>query len=428
MTAPRVRVSGVIRVPGDKSISHRALMLGALGSGASRVTGILRSADVQSTAGILRALGVAIPALSEDFVIPGVGRRGLTASRTQLDCGNSGTSARLLAGIAAAQPFSSTFVGDESLSRRPMRRVAAPLEQMGATVTLPDHGGLPMTIMGGGLRSIDFHNETSSAQVKSAVLLAACVAGVPVSVIEPLHSRDHTERMLFARGMHVHLEHVNEGHRVHLAPIDRLHACDAAVPGDPSSAAFFAGLAAMAGGGELVLPGVCVNPTRVGAFAVLARMGAAIELHDHAEQGGEPIATLTAKPGRLVATKVGGAEIPSLIDELPLIACVAARAEGETVITGAAELRVKESDRISTVVSNLRSIGVEAHELPDGLRVIGSDRQLMGPTVTRGDHRIAMAFGILAAIPGNKIEIDDRDCVGVSYPSFWSDLASAVST
>jgi 3-phosphoshikimate 1-carboxyvinyltransferase len=234
--------------------------------------------------------------------------------------------------------------------------------------------------------------------------------------------------MLFARGMHVHLEHVDGGYRVHLAPIAQLHACDAAVPGDPSSAAFFAGLAALAGGGEIVLPGVCINPTRVGALAVLARMGASVELRDHAEQGGEPLATVIVRPKRLTATNVGGAEVPSLIDELPLLACVAARAEGETNISGAAELRVKESDRIATVVANLRAVGADAHELPDGLSVVGSDRPLEGRVVTHGDHRIAMAFGILGAVPGNKIEIDDRDCVAVSYPAFWADLAAAISS
>lgn len=420
-------VRGTIRVPGDKSISHRALMMGALATGDSRVTGILQSADVQSTADILRALGVPIPNLSADFVIRGVGRRGMKAPAGPLQCGNSGTSARLLAGIVAAQSFASTFVGDASLSRRPMRRVTRPLEQMGATVTLPEHGGLPMTIAGGHLRSIAYLSETSSAQVKSAVLLAACAAGIPASVTEPVQSRDHTERMLFARGMHVHVERVALGHCVHIAPIEQLQACDAPIPGDPSSAAFFAGLAAMAGRGQIVLSGVCVNPTRGGAFAVLSRMGAAIEFDHHHDAGGEPIATLTTKPGRLVGTTIGGAEIPTLIDELPLLACVAARAEGETVITGAAELRVKESDRIATVVANLRAIGVEADELPDGLRIVGSDKRLIGSIVTHGDHRIAMAFGVLGAVLGNRIEGDDRGCVAVSYPSFWTDLESAVS-
>jgi 3-phosphoshikimate 1-carboxyvinyltransferase len=427
MGAGLMRVHGTIRVPGDKSISHRALMLAALGNGPSRIRGILQSADVESTAGVLRALGAQIPPLSADIVVRGVGLRGLTAPRQSLDCGNSGTSARLLAGLAAAQRFSSTFVGDASLSRRPMRRVARPLTEMGATVTLPEHGGLPMTIAGGQLHSIEYFSETSSAQVKSAILLAGCAGGVPVSVTEPQHSRDHTERMLFARGVHVHLEHVGRGFHIHIAPVDELHALDTDVPGDPSSAAFFAGLAALARGGDLRLSGVATNPTRTGAFAVLSRMGAVLTMSDHAERGGEPVATLHVQPRDLVATAVGGAEVPTLIDELPLIACVASRARGETVITGAAELRVKESDRIATVVGNLRSIGADADELPDGLRVVGSDRPLTGRVATQGDHRIAMAFAVLGAIPGNRIEIDDRDCVSVSYPSFWSDLASVVS-
>ena len=233
--------------------------------------------------------------------------------------------------------------------------------------------------------------------------------------------------MLEARGAHVHTEAVREGHCVHLGKTGRVHALDTAVPGDPSSAAFFAGLAALAGSGEIGLEGVCVNPARTGAFAVLERMGASIRITDRRESGGEPIATVVAGPNALRATTIGGAEIPSLIDELPLLACVAARAEGETVISGAAELRVKESDRIATVVSNLRAIGVIAEELPDGLRVTGSDRRLAGRVVTHGDHRIAMAFGILGALPGNDIAVDDRDCVAVSYPAFWSHLSAAVS-
>jgi 3-phosphoshikimate 1-carboxyvinyltransferase len=308
-----------------------------------------------------------------------------------------------------------------------MRRVAKPLTEMGASVTLPDHGGLPMTIRGGDLKPIHYFSETSSAQVKSAVLLAGACAGIPVSVIEPMRSRDHTERMLEARGAHVHAEEVREGHCVHLGQLERLHALDVDVPGDPSSAAFFAGLAAIAGAGEVALRHVCVNPARIGAFAVLERMGAKVQFSDRHESGGEPMATLVVQPGALRATTVGGVEVPSLIDELPLLACIAARASGETVITGAAELRVKESDRIATVVSNLKAIGATADELPDGLRITGSDRPLRGRVFTHGDHRIAMAFGVLGAIPGNEIEIDDRGCVAVSYPAFWTDLRSAVS-
>jgi 3-phosphoshikimate 1-carboxyvinyltransferase len=420
-------VSGRVRVSGDKSISHRALMLSALSDGTSRISGILNSADVQSTAGVLRAWGVAIPTLTSDFSVKGVGTRGLKAAGRDLDCGNSGTSARLLSGIAAAQAFESRFTGDASLSRRPMRRVAKPLMEMGAKFDLPAHGGLPMTVRGGDLHPIHYLSETSSAQVKSAILLAAATAGIPVSVTEPLRSRDHSERMLEARGAHVHVEEVRDGHCVRLGELERLHALDIEVPGDPSSAAFFAGLAALASSGEIALEKVCVNPGRIGAFAVLERMGARISMADRHDSGGEPLAAVTVAPGSLRATTIGGAEIPSLIDELPLLACVAARAEGETVITGAAELRVKESDRIATVVGNLRAIGAVAEELPDGLRVTGSDRPLRGHVVTHGDHRIAMAFGVLGAIPGNEIRIDDRDCVRVSYPAFWDHLAAAVS-
>lgn len=422
-----MRVQGSIRVPGDKSISHRALMLAAIGDGVSRIRGILQSADVQSTASVLRHLGAAIPTLSADFPVRGVGLRGLHAATAPVDCGNSGTTTRLLAGIAAAQPFRTTFVGDASLSRRPMRRVAKPLAEMGAQVNLPEHGGLPMSVQGGQLYTIEYFSETSSAQVKSCILLAACAAQIPVSIIEPLHSRDHTERMLFARGMHLHLQRVEKGNCIHFAPGHSMPAMDVDVPGDPSSAAFFAGLAGMAKAGRIELREVCVNPTRDGAFRVLARMGVDLTYDENAEKGGEPVATISVKPKKLVATTVGAAEVPALIDELPLIACVASRAEGETVITGAAELRVKESDRIATVVANLRAIGAQAYELPDGLRVIGTTTPLTGRVRTEGDHRIAMAFGVLGALPGNSIQIDDRACVGVSYPAFWTDLASAVT-
>jgi 3-phosphoshikimate 1-carboxyvinyltransferase len=402
-------------------------MLSALADGTSRITRILDSADIRSTADVLRALGVSVPEISSDFRISGVGLRGLRLPTDDLNCGNSGTSARLLAGIAAAQPFESRFTGDASLSRRPMRRVATPLTEMGATVTLPAHGGLPMTIRGGELRPIHFFSETSSAQVKSAVLLAGACAQVPVSVTEPLRSRDHSERMLEARGAHIHAEEMRDGHCVRLGRLERLSPLDVDIPGDPSSAAFFAGLGAIAASGEVTLPGVCVNPARIGAFTVLERMGASIRMTGQHESGGEPVATIVAAPGTLRGTSIGGAEVPSLIDELPLLACVAARAAGDTVITGAAELRVKESDRIAAVVSNLKAIGAVAEELPDGLHVTGTDGRLRGRVVTHGDHRIAMAFGILAAIPGNEIIIDDPACADVSYPAFWSDLRKAVS-
>lgn len=416
-----MKVSGSLRVPGDKSISHRSLIFGALAEGTSRVTGILESADVHSTASVLRGLGVDVPPLSRDFVMRGVGLRGLRRPTSALDCGNSGTTTRLMAGVAAACPMEATFVGDASLSRRPMRRIARPLEAMGARVELPPHGGLPMTIHGGALHDADWQSEVASAQVKSAILLAALVAGVRARVVEPSRSRDHTERMLCARGAGVTID----GTAVSIEAGSTLKALDTAVPGDPSSAAFFAGLAALADSGSLRLSGVCVNETRVGFFRQLAQMGASVVEHDRQDEGGESIADIVVGPGSggLRATRVGEAEVPSMVDELPLLACLAARADGETVITGAHELRVKESDRIATVVANLRAIGAEAEELPDGMRIRGSKRPLLGCITTHGDHRLAMAFGILGAASGNHVEVDDPGCVAVSYPDFWKHLA-----
>lgn len=416
-------VDGEVRVPGDKSISHRALMLACLATGESRVRGILESADVQSTGGVLRTLGAKVPELGADVRIAGMGLRGLRAPAVPLDCGNSGTTTRLMAGVCAGYAFESTFVGDSSLSRRPMRRVARPLEAMGAQVALSGDG-LPMIVRGGTLRPVDWRSEKASAQIKSAILLAALVGGVEATVREPEASRDHSERMLRACSVNV----TTRDTVVEIAPAAALRPVDIVVPGDPSSAAFFAALAVLAAGGELRLPNVGLNATRTGFFRVLTRMGATIRFEEQRDQGGEPVGTVvaTASAGALRATSAQGAEIPTLIDELPLLACVAARAVGTTEVTGAAELRVKESDRIATVVANLRTLGAEAEELPDGFRVTGSDRPLRGRVVTHGDHRLAMAFGILGAIPGNAIEIDDPACAVVSFPGFWELLAATV--
>ncbi len=415
-----MRVQGRIRVPGDKSISHRALILGALAHGTSRVSGVLRSADVRSTAGVLRALGVGVSSLDEGVVtVTGNGPQALVVPTADLDAGNSGTTTRLMAGVLAASPFSSRVIGDASLSKRPMGRVAKPLTEMGAAFAFENGDGLPMTITGGALRGLTWHSAVSSAQVKGAILLAGFAAGVPVEVHEPIVSRDHTERMMRARGVDVR----SEGTTASLLPGAALRAVDAAVPGDPSSAAFFAALAALATAGEIELDGVCANPGRIGAFRVLERMGARLGWEDLHEAGGELVATLVAAPRLLRGTEIGADEVPSMIDELPVLACVAARAEGETRVTGAAELRVKESDRIALVVKNLRAVGVDAEELPDGFVVRGSDRPLAGRIETEGDHRIAMAFAVLGAATGGAIEVDDPACVAVSYPDFWTDLA-----
>jgi 3-phosphoshikimate 1-carboxyvinyltransferase len=413
-----------LRVPGDKSISHRALMLAALGKGSSSIRGILQSADIQSTATVLRALGVKIPPLDvTDLAIDGVGLRGLRALRgdaVRLDCGNSGTTARLMAGVVAGAGLTANFTGDPSLSARPMRRVAAPLEAMGASIYLLAHGGLPMRVEGAALRGLTWRAEVASAQVKSAILLAGLVADVPVEIHEPVATRDHTERMLHARGVDVR----TEGDVVSLNPRARLSALDVDVPGDPSSAAFIAGFVALGGAGAAgaAVENICINPSRIGAFKALVRMGAALKFEHTTEQGGEPVATITCAPAPLRGIAIGAAEIPALIDELPLLACVAARAVGQTRVTGAAELRVKESDRIRTVVENLRAVGADAEELHDGFVVNGSDQPLSGRVVSHGDHRIAMAFGVLGALAGNQITIDDPSCVGVSYPTFWDDL------
>jgi 3-phosphoshikimate 1-carboxyvinyltransferase len=413
-----MNVSGSLRVPGDKSISHRALIFAALGTGESRITRILQSADVHSTAGVLRSLGVDIPELSADFVVRGLGRGSLRQPVESLDCGNSGTTTRLMAGVVAASKLTATFVGDASLSKRPMRRVARPLEAMGARFNLPASGGLPMTIAGGSLHDIEWNSEVASAQIKSAILLAALVSGVRAMVTEPVRSRDHTERMLLARGVALAVDE----HTVTIDADSPFESLDTDVPGDPSSAAFFAGLAAMATSGALRLEGVCVNATRTGFLDRLKAMGAQVAYENQRIEGGESIADVVVGSGQLRGTTVVEADVPAMVDELPLLACLATRAEGETVITGANELRVKESDRIAAVVGNLRAIGATAEELPDGMRIAGSDRPLSGRVVTHGDHRLAMAFGVLGAVDGNSIEIDDRDCVSVSYPGFWADL------
>ena len=418
-----MKVHGAVRVPGDKSISHRALILASLATGESVIRGILDADDVASTARVLRAMGAPIPAFSESMRIAGVGVRGFTPPRSSLDCGNSGTTTRLVAGLVAAHPFAARFEGDESLSRRPMKRIAEPLTYMGARFEFQRGDGLPMTVRGVDLRSIDWDTGGSSAQVKSAILLAGVIAGVEVRVTERVPSRDHTERMLRAMGVDVE----NDGRQVCLRPTRWLDAVELEVPADPSSAAMFVALAAMADGGELVLEDVCLNPTRTGFISAVIRMGGDISREDVKEISGEEIGSLRIRPSTLEGISIGEREIPALIDELPLLACLAAGCGVELEVTGAAELRVKESDRIATVVDNLLRVGAQAEELPDGLRVRGGRKALAGTVDPHGDHRIAMAFGVLGAVRGNRVEVKHPDTVAVSYPGFWDDLKKAVA-
>ena len=418
-----MKVHGSVRMPGDKSISHRALILASIGSGETLIRGILESEDVASTARVLSAMGVGVPPFADAMRVVGVGVRGLRPPRTPLDCANSGTTTRLVAGMVAAHPFSARFEGDESLSRRPMQRIAEPLTYMGARFEFERGDGLPMVVRGVDLRSIDWDTGAASAQVKSAILLAGVIAGVEVRVTESVRSRDHTERMLRAMGVDVE----NDGNQVCLRPTRRLEAVEFEVPGDPSSAAMFVALAAMADEGELVLEDVCLNPTRGGFLAAVIRMGGNVSREAVREVSGEEIGSLRVRPATLDSINIGQAEIPAMIDEVPILACLAAGSGVDLEITGASELRVKESDRIATVVDNLLRIGAEAEELPDGLRVHGHRKVLAGTIDPRGDHRIAMAFGVLGAVRGNRVEIEDAKSVAVSYPRFWDDLKRAVA-
>jgi 3-phosphoshikimate 1-carboxyvinyltransferase len=428
----RLMVEGDARVPGDKSLTHRALMLSASARGRSRLSGLLDGEDCQSTARILRALGAEVqspPAGGREITVEGGGLDSWTEPPDILDCGNSGTTARLMMGLLAGRPFTTGLTGDESLRSRPMRRVTAPLSEMGAVVRemgAPDR--LPLEITGGSLHEIFHVSPHASAQIKSAVLLAGISGRVPVSVLEPAQSRDHTERMLQLLGATVESRAHNGGWLVSLEPpAAGLAPLAMRVPGDPSSAAFLLALALLADGGEIRVRDVCVNPTRTGFLEVLRRMGGEVRRENERMEGGEPVADLLARPSDLRGTTITALEVPSLIDEIPILTVLATRAAGTTTFTGAGELRAKESDRISVLVSNLQRLGAQVEELPDGLIVEGSHEPLSGRVMTHHDHRIAMAFGVLGTLSGNAIEVDLPRVVDVSFPGFWPLLTSLTS-
>lgn len=415
-----------IRVPGDKSISQRALILSTLAHGESRLRGVLAAGDPRSTAGALRGLGAVIPPIPDDggeIVVRGRGMRSLEIPAGPLDLGNSGTGTRLLMGVLAAQPFSAVLDGDASLRSRPMGRVSRPLTQMGAAFEGlgDDPERLPMRITGGSLRAFDYESPVASAQVKSALLLAGLCAGVPVQLTEPGASRDHTERMFRGLGVGV-LTHVQRtGVRVEMRdPPEQLLPMDIEVPGDLSSAAFVV-LAALLGvsPGPVWIENVGMNPTRNGVVDLLVRMGGRVQVTEEREVAGEPVASLVASHSDLDAIEVGHAEVTAAVDEIPAVAAAAARARGTTRITGAAELRVKETDRIAAMVEGLRAVGVNAEELDDGLEVEGTDAPLRGVVDSHHDHRIAMVFGVLGAQRGNDIAVRGTDAVEVSFPGFW---------
>lgn len=417
----------VLRVPGDKSISHRALLLAALADGESRIDGVLASADVQSTAAALRTLGCAVPPLTpaRTLRIRGLGLRAMRTPSTRIDCGNSGTTARLLLGILAGQPVTAVLTGDPSLRARPMRRVTEPLARMGAAFDeLGEADRLPLRVRGRALQPIDYASPHASAQVKSALLLAGLTGGARVVVTEPHLSRDHTERMLRAQGVSVDTFATDGRPGVAIMPTARLDPLVVRVPGDFSSAAFFLALGALTAAAPLRIADVGVNPTRTGLLRVLERMGVQVELRNERLEGGEPVADLAVRRASLCGTTVEPHEVPALIDELPVVAVLGARAEGKTTIRGAGELRLKETDRIRALVRNLRALGVPVTESDDGMTITGTAAPLHGRVCAFGDHRIAMAFGVLGAAARNRIEIDEPSIVAISFPDFWAQLGA----
>ena len=410
-----MRVGGEIQVPGDKSLTHRALMLGAMAKGTSLIRGALTSLDARSTARVLRQLGAGISPLTPGRVTRVEGRGRLRRPDATLDCGNSGTTTRLLLGLLAAHSMRVTLTGDASLRRRPMRRVTVPLSEMGARFSESSNDGLPLTVTGGKLRSLRHQLPVSSAQIKSCLLLAGLAGGVQVELREPAgRSRDHTERLLRAFG---YLIEERDGWLT-FEPTGEVTPFEMEIPGDPSSAAFPVGAALLAESGELRVSRVCLNPTRTGFLRVLERMGGRIAAEDIGPQFDEPVGALVAGPSPLIGTEVSAEEIPGLIDEIPLLAALATRARGTTVFRDVAELRVKESDRLDLIASNIRALGGTAEITGDDIFVSGGDQPPRGLVRTGGDHRIAMAFAILGTLPGARVRIDDMDCAAVSFPGF----------
>jgi len=413
---PAGALRGSVRVPGDKSISHRAVMLAGLATGLSRVEGFLNAEDCLRTAGAMTALGVHIEGLpGTSLVIEGVGLRRLVAPDGPLDLGNSGTGMRLLLGVLAGQDFEATLAGDESLSGRPMDRIATPLGMMGARVTGRGEWVLPpVTVRGGQLRGIEYRSPVASAQVKSAVLLAGLNAEGPTTVIEPSRSRDHTERMLRAMGADLAID----GCAVTLTPGDSLRAQDLEAPADFSSAAFALAAGMLVPGSEVTADATLLNPTRTGLLDALAAMGAEVRVSERREVAGEPVANLTVRAASLRGAELGGDLIPRMIDEAPLLAVLATQAEGVTVIRDAAELRVKECDRVAAMASVLNAMGARVEERPDGL-VITGPTPLHGARVgCSGDHRVAMSACVAGLIADGETVVEGAECIATSFPGF----------
>lgn len=412
-------LNGTIKVPGDKSISHRAVMFGAIAEGTTTIEGFLPGEDCLSTIDCFRKLGVHIEAQGDKVKVDGKGWEGLIEPSEILDVGNSGTTTRLILGILSTRPFHSVVIGDASIAKRPMSRVTEPLRQMGAVIDGRNNGNLtPLSIRGGQTKGVNFTSKVASAQVKSSLLLAGLQSEGVTTVTEPHLSRDHTERMLRAFGVDVEVD----GLTVSVKGGQDLKAQHVVVPGDISSAAFFLVAGAIVSNSKIVLENVGVNPTRTGIIDVLQQMGAKLELINERESNGEPVADMIISTSDLKGTEIGGDIIPRLIDEIPVIAVLATQAQGKTVIRDAEELKVKETNRIDTVVSELRKLGATIEATDDGM-VIEGPVQLRGNTVdSHGDHRIGMAMAIAGCIANGSVTVENSEAIAVSYPDFFDHI------
>lgn len=414
-------LSGKITVPGDKSISHRSIMFGALAEGDTSITNFLMADDCLSTISCFRQMGISVDVTEDKVTVHGKGLYGLSKPSELLYTGNSGTTTRLISGILAAQNFDCELTGDESIEKRPMKRVMTPLSLMGANITSKnDNGCAPLQIKGSKLKGIHYDSPIASAQVKSCILLAGLYAEGPTSVTEPALSRNHTELMLKKFGCNI----TSSGTTATLIPGNKLTGCDIVVPSDISSAAFFMVAGLITPGSDLIIENVGINPTRSGIIDVIKSMNGKIELLNERESGGEPVADIRVQYSKLTSTVVEGSIIPTLIDEIPIIAILAASANGTTIIKDASELHFKESDRIQVMVDNLNAIGVKATGTEDGMIIEGCE-QIKGGTInSSNDHRIAMSFAIAALASDEGIEIEKPECISISYPTFFDTLNS----
>jgi len=418
---PAAAVMGHFGVPGDKSISHRAVLLAAVGEGETRISGFGRSADTESTVAAVRALGVRVYEADADTLrVFGAGLRGLKAPKKPIDCGNAGTLMRLLPGLLAGQDGRFELTGDESLRSRPMERVADPLRRMGVKVETTE-GRAPIVIEGGPVNAISYELPVASAQVKSAVLLAGLYAEGETTVVEPLPTRDHTEIMLEQAGVKVSRRRGT----IKVSPVQQLQLGELEVPGDFSSAAPFLVAGTLLAGSELTVHGLNLNPRRIGLLDVLERMGARITVFNRRRIGGEAGGDLDVRPSQLVGTTISAAEVPLLVDELPLFALLAVHAHGDSVLSGAAELRAKETDRIEAVVDGLRRLGAHIRATPDGFKVRGVPTRLRGGSIdARGDHRIAMLGAVAGLVSREGVDVEGAESAAVSFPGFFDLLDS----